>query len=94
MNRGGGATGASRLRAPVAAALLMLGMALCYAITANVARLMAEELNAMMIALLRNGFGLIPLLPLLLRGGRAAMRTTRPGLHLARSALNLAFMLA
>jgi drug/metabolite transporter (DMT)-like permease len=94
MKRGLGATGAQRLRAPVAAALLMLGMALCYAITANIARLMAEELNAMMIALLRNGFGLIPLLPMLLRGGLATMRTTRPGLHLVRSALNLTFMLA
>ena len=82
------------LRAPVVAALLMLGMALCYAITANIARLMAEELNAMMIALLRNGFGLIPLLPMLLRSGAGALRTTRPGLHLVRSALNLTFMLA
>jgi drug/metabolite transporter (DMT)-like permease len=85
---------AAHLRSPAAAALLMLGMALCYAITANIARLMAEELNAMMIALLRNGFGLIPLLPMLLRGGLATMRTTRPGLHLVRSALNLTFMLA
>jgi drug/metabolite transporter (DMT)-like permease len=93
MNSGTG-SGAARLQAPVAAALLMLGMALCYAITANIARLMAEELNALMIALLRNGFGLIPLLPLLLRGGLASLRTTRPGLHLVRSALNLAFMLA
>ena len=82
------------LGAPLAAALLMLGMALCYATTANVARLMAEELNAVMIALLRNLFGLIPLLPLLLRGGLATMRTTRPVLHMVRSALNLSFMLA
>ena len=86
--------GAARLGAPVTAALLMLGMALCYATTANIARLMAEELNAMMIALLRNLFGLIPLLPLLLRGGLATMRTTRPVLHMVRSALNLVFMLA
>jgi len=78
----------------VAAALLMLGMALCYAITANLARLMAEELNAPMIALLRNGFGLIPLLPMLLRSGVAILRTDRPGLHMLRSAFNLAFMLA
>jgi drug/metabolite transporter (DMT)-like permease len=81
-------------REPVVAALLMLGMALCYAITANIARLMAEELNALMIALLRNGFGLIPLLPMLLRSGAGALRTTRPGLHLLRSALNLACKLA
>jgi drug/metabolite transporter (DMT)-like permease len=94
MKGGSEATGAARLAAPVAAALLMLGMALCYATTANIARLMAEELNAMMIALLRNLFGLIPLLPLLLRGGLATMRTTRPVLHMVRSALNLVFMLA
>jgi drug/metabolite transporter (DMT)-like permease len=94
MKRGIEPAGAARLGAPVAAALLMLGMALCYATTANIARLMAEELNAMMIALLRNGFGLIPLLPMLLRGGLATLRTTRPGLHFVRSALNLVFMLA
>ena len=89
MKRSAEPAGAVRLAAPVAAALLMLGMALCYATTANIARLMAEELNAMMIALLRNAFGLIPLLPMLVRGGLAPLRTTRPGLHLVRSAFNL-----
>ena len=78
----------------MAAALLMLGMALCYATTANIARLMADELNATMIALLRNAFGVIPLLPMLVRGGLAPLRTTRPGLHLVRSAFNLSSMLA
>jgi drug/metabolite transporter (DMT)-like permease len=86
--------GTAGLRAPVVAALLMLGMALCYAITANVARLMTEELNAMMIALLRNAFGLIVLVPTLVRAGPAILRTTRPGLHVLRSALNLGSMLA
>jgi drug/metabolite transporter (DMT)-like permease len=86
--------GGLRLRAPVAAALLMLGMALCYAITANIARLMAEELNAMMIALLRNGFGLILLLPMLVRAGPGILRTSRPGLHGLRSMFNLTSMLA
>ena len=66
----------------------MVGMALCYATTANIARLMAEHLNAPMIALLRNGFGVIPLLPLLLRGGLATMRTTRPGLHVVVTGRN------
>jgi drug/metabolite transporter (DMT)-like permease len=94
MRSGSEPTSAARLAAPVAAALLMLGMALCYATTANIARLMAEELNAMMIALLRNGFGVIPLLPMLVRAGLAPFHTTRPGLHLVRSAFNLAFMLA
>jgi drug/metabolite transporter (DMT)-like permease len=94
MTGGSGPIDAPRLGAPVAAALLMLGMALCYATTANIARLMADELNALMIALLRNAFGVIPLLPLLLRGGLAPLRTTRPGLHLVRSACNLTSMLA
>jgi drug/metabolite transporter (DMT)-like permease len=84
----------ARLQAPVAAALLMLGMALCYATTANIARLMAEELNAMMIALLRNAFGLIVLLPMLIRSGPAILRTSRPGVHVLRSILNLSSMLA
>ncbi|MEM7023553.1 MAG: DMT family transporter [Pseudomonadota bacterium] len=80
--------------ASIVAALLMLGMALSYAITANVARLMAEELNAIMIALLRNGFGLVVLVPTLLRTGPKILRTTRPGLHLLRSMFNLTSMLA
>jgi drug/metabolite transporter (DMT)-like permease len=94
MRRQIGSAGAAQLRAPVAAALLMLGMALCYAATANIARVMAEELNATMIALLRNAFGVVPLLPMLLRGGLATFHTARPGLHLLRSAFNLGFMLA
>jgi drug/metabolite transporter (DMT)-like permease len=86
--------GTAGLRAPVAAALLMLGMAFCYATTANIARLMTDELNALMIALLRNGFGLIVLLPMLIRSGPAILRTTRPGLHVLRSLFNLTSMLA
>jgi len=92
--RGAGISNSNPRGAPVAAALLMLGMALCYAITASVARLMTEELNAMMIALLRNGFGLLVLLPTLIRAGPRILRTTRPGLHLLRSLFNLASMLA
>lgn len=72
----------------------MVGMAVCYSITANLARIMADELNAFMIALLRNGFGLIAMTPFLLKTGLSAMRTTRPGLHLLRSACNLMSMLA
>jgi drug/metabolite transporter (DMT)-like permease len=94
MKSGIGSAGALRLRAPVAAALLMLGTALCYAITANIARLMTDELNAMMIALLRNGFGLVVLLPVLVRVGPAVLRTSRPGLHALRSLFNLTSMLA
>jgi drug/metabolite transporter (DMT)-like permease len=55
---------------------------------------MTEELNAMMIALLRNAFGLVVLLPTLARTGPAILRTTRPGLHVLRSAFNLTSMLA
>jgi drug/metabolite transporter (DMT)-like permease len=84
----------ARLQAPVAAALLMVGMALCYATTANIARLMADELNAVMIALLRNAFGLVLLAPMLIRAGPSIFRTSRPGLHVLRSAFNLTSMLA
>jgi len=88
---------ASSLRtipAPVIAALCMLAMALCYATTANLARIMGDELNALMITFLRNAFGLLLLAPLLLRSGTRALRTTRPALHLLRSACNLGSMLA
>lgn len=80
--------------APVIAALCMLAMALCYATTANLARIMATELNALMITFLRNFFGLLLLTPLLWRSGSQALRTTRPGLHLVRSACNLGSLLA
>ena len=83
------------LPAPIVAALCMLGMALCYAITANVARIMASELNAVMIALMRNAFGLLAMTPFLLRAPLlTTLRTQRPGLHLVRSACNLVSMLA
>jgi drug/metabolite transporter (DMT)-like permease len=80
--------------APVVAALSMLAMALCYAVTANLARIMGNELDALMITFMRNGFGLLLLAPLLLRSDAGALRTGRPGLHLLRSASNLLSMLA
>ena len=87
----------ARRSAPLVAVGLMLLAALCYAITAVIARAMAEELNPAMIALLRNGFGLLAALPLVLRGagaGAGLFRTARPGLHALRSGLVLVSMLA
>lgn len=83
-----------RLRATVTAALLMLAMAFCYGVTANIGRVMAEALNPMMVTLLRNGFGLLMILPLVIRLGPRALRTQRPGLYLLRSAFNLIGLLA
>jgi drug/metabolite transporter (DMT)-like permease len=42
----------------------------------------------------RNAFALIPLLPLILRAGRAAWTTRRPGLHAARCVLGVGSMAA
>ena len=78
-----------RLRARLIAALLMLAMAFCYGVTANTRRVMAEALNPMMETLLRNGFGLLMILPLLIRLGQRALRTRRRGLNLLRSAFSL-----
>lgn len=80
--------------APLLAVGLMLLAALCYAATAVLARVMAEELNAAMIALLRNGFGLLLAMPVALHVGRALLHTGRPGLHLVRSGFGLVSMLA
>lgn len=73
------------LSPPVVGALCVALAALCYSVTAVCIRIMSAELNAFMIGLLRNTFGLIFFLPLLLRSGTGAFLTTRWPLHLLRT---------
>lgn len=74
------------LSPPVVGALCVVAAALCYSITAVCIRIMATELNPFMIGLLRNTFGLIFFMPLLLRSGLGTFSTGRWPLHLVRTA--------
>ena len=71
--------------APVAGGLLMTLTALCYATTAVCVRLMTEELNPLMIGLLRNGFGLLFFMPMIVGASGTILRSSHWPLHLART---------
>ena len=73
------------LSRPVLGALAVTGAALCYATTAVCIRAMSSDLNPFMIGLLRNTFGLLFFLPLLVRAGTGAFRTTRWPVHMVRT---------
>lgn len=73
------------LSRPILGALAVTGAALCYATTAVCIRVMSSELNPFMIGLLRNTFGLLFFLPLLVRAGTGAFRTTHWPVHLVRT---------
>ncbi len=79
--------------APIRAALWMLGFTLTFAIMGALVRILARNLDPLEIAFFRNLFGVIVIAPLLFRVGlRAAVRTARPRLHLARSVIALIAM--
>ena len=74
------------------AALLMLGSTLSFGLMAVGIRLASESLPTMEIAFFRNAFGLLALLPMLLRGG-ATLRTKQLPRYLVRSAIGILSML-
>ncbi|GMR08907.1 MAG: DMT family transporter [Gammaproteobacteria bacterium] len=73
-------------------ALLMTLSALMFAIMGLFIKMAAEDLGNEMVVFYRNLFGLIYLLPWLLRGGLGHLRSKRLGLHVTRSLLGLAAM--
>lgn len=79
------------LSAPVQAALFMLLAATLFAGVAGGVRWVTQhDMHALEAAFLRSGFGLLFMLPVILRYGRAAVRFERPGLHLVRGASSAA----
>ena len=74
-------------------ALLMILSTMAFAVMHAAVRHVSSELPAFVIVFFRNLFGLAFLLPLLISGGFAQMRTTRPGLHALRGMVNIAAML-
>ena len=75
------------------AALLVAGSALGFTLSHGVIRHLGEELHSFEIAFFRNLFGLLVLVPFLVRHGTRAFRTERLGGHLLRGGLQIGAML-
>ena len=75
----------SLLSAPVQAAFFMLLAALFFSAVAGGVRYVTQHgMHAFEAAFFRSAFGLMFMLPVLLRYGREALRIERPGLHVLR----------
>lgn len=79
--------------APVRAAWLMLGSTFAFGLMAVAIRLATEHVPTQEVAFFRNAFGLLALLPMLLRPGRAPLATTQLPRYFLRSAIGLGSML-
>jgi drug/metabolite transporter (DMT)-like permease len=73
-------------------ALLIVAAAFMFASMGAVVKLVAPQLNNEMVVFFRSLFGLLALLPWLLRGGLGGLRTRQLRLHLGRSLAGLAAM--
>jgi drug/metabolite transporter (DMT)-like permease len=72
--------------------MLVTGAALMFALVGVFVKLAAADLPNTVVVFFRNSFGLLALLPWMCRGGREALRTRHPGLHLLRMVLGLSAM--
>ena len=68
-----------------AAAMMVLGAALLFAIMGALVKTVSAQLPSTEVVFFRNALGLVALLPWLLRGGVAGLRTNNLHLHLWRS---------
>lgn len=78
---------------PMRAARLMLGSTLAFGMMALAIRYATAYVPTPEVAFFRNAFGLLALLPMLLRPGRAPLKTQQLPRYLLRSAIGLASML-
>ncbi|MCF7751002.1 DMT family transporter [Bacillus subtilis subsp. subtilis] len=78
---------------PLRAALLMLGSTMAFGLMAVAIRYATRYVPTQEVAFFRNVFGLLALLPMLLRPGRASLKTQQLPRYLLRSAIGLASML-
>ncbi len=76
------------LSAPARAVLLMVVAGVFFAATAGLVRYSTQEMHPFQAAFLRSAFGLLLMLPLVVRGGLGGLRMRRPGLHLVRGVLS------
>ncbi len=86
-------TAASPLATPVRAALLMFGSAMAFGLMAIAIRYATRYVPTQEVAFFRNTFGLLALLPMLLRPGHGSLRTQQLPRYFMRSAIGLASML-
>ncbi len=81
------------MAAPMRAAWLMLGSTMAFGLMAVAIRLATQHVPTQEVAFFRNAFGLLALLPMLLRPGRAPLRTQQLPRYFMRSAIGLCSML-
>lgn len=77
---------------PLRAALLMIGACLCFASMLTLVRYLSADIHPIQSAFFRNLFGLLALLPWLVRDGLPGLKTRRFGAHLVRAAFGLTAM--
>ena len=78
---------------PLRAALLMLGSTLAFGLMAIAIRYATRYVPIQEVAFFRNAFGLLALLPMLIRPGSAPLKTQQLPRYFLRSAIGLASML-
>lgn len=78
---------------PLRAALLMLGSTLAFGLMAIAIRYATRYVPTQEVAFFRNAFGLLALLPMLIRPGSAPLKTQQLPRYFLRSAIGLASML-
>ncbi|OSM02515.1 DMT family transporter [Magnetofaba australis] len=70
----------------------MLLAGFCFTLIATLVKQLGEHLHPFQIIAFRGVAGMLFLAPILLRNGGALLRTSRPGMHLARAAMGVAAM--
>lgn len=78
---------------PIRGAIYVIAASFFFAAMGALIRLGAAELHAFQIAFLRNVFGLLFMLPWLIRGGISVLKTERLGLYWLRAVLGVITML-
>ncbi len=81
------------LATPARAALLMLASTMAFGLMAVAIRYATRYVPTQEVAFFRNAFGLLALLPMLLRPGRAPLKTQQLPRYFVRSAIGLGSML-
>lgn len=79
----------ARLPGPVRGAIWMLGAATFFATHGPLVRMVATDLDPLAIAFFRSSLLLVFVLPWLLRGRGAVLRTRRPGAQIVRSIFSM-----
>jgi drug/metabolite transporter (DMT)-like permease len=80
------------LPAPVRGALWMCGATTAFAVMITLVRYLTEDLHPLQVVFFRTVFGLVAMLPWLLRQGIGVMRTQRLRLHLLRALFGILAM--